>query len=385
MERFEDNVDDDGYINIQHWMVKDIGLRANELIIYALIHGFSQDGMGYFWGSIKYIMKMTNLSKETVLSVLQSLVKKNLIVKKDVKSIEFFDTKKTAQGNQHYCLYYTTISRINHQLPAKDDSKSSTASNSGSRNLTGKNNSPVKNLDPSGSRNLTRAGQEFRPNNKDDNKDKNSTSSENSKTKNQKEEVEEFFIQNDIQEKLNMLFGYPVSFSPSPIPKLLKGCKDLELKKEELLEYLGWSFDYLKQKCKEKENFDGYFYKSFTETHLMAKFKNITEQKRLEKKQKENLMIVCPVCGLKHLKTDFCCNSCGLEEEYLNDEQKIKIQRKKYFMPDNQKEIYEKELEEAEKEFPFLTRIMNKELQEKYCVKIMQIEKEFGLYEEVTV
>ncbi|MBR0099443.1 MAG: helix-turn-helix domain-containing protein, partial [Treponema sp.] len=71
----------DFFINIQGFMIRELKLKGNELIVYALIHGFTQDGQSYFYGSIKYIMESTNLSKETVISVLQSLVKKNLIVK----------------------------------------------------------------------------------------------------------------------------------------------------------------------------------------------------------------------------------------------------------------------------------------------------------------
>ena len=103
------------YINIQSWMVQKLKLKSNELIIYALIHGFCQDGKSYFYGSIQYIMDHTNLSKEGVLTVLQNLVRKKLIVKKDVQNITVFDSVKKAQGNQHFCLYYTKVSRSKKQ------------------------------------------------------------------------------------------------------------------------------------------------------------------------------------------------------------------------------------------------------------------------------
>ena len=110
------------YICIQSWMVTELKLKANELIIYALIHGFCQDGISFFYGSIKYIMENTNLSKETVLSVLQSLVRKKLIVKKDVKSYQVFDNKKTASGSQHSSLYYTVYSRKKKKKPSGQES-----------------------------------------------------------------------------------------------------------------------------------------------------------------------------------------------------------------------------------------------------------------------
>ena len=147
MERFEK----EAYINIQRWMTRDLGLKSNELIIYAIIHGFCQDGMGYFYGSIKYLMENTNLSKETVLSVLQNLVKKGLIIKKDVKNIQVFDVKKTAQGSQYFCLYYTAISRAEKKEKIEDKKDE----NCGSRNLTREEEnklSRVKNFDRHGSR-----------------------------------------------------------------------------------------------------------------------------------------------------------------------------------------------------------------------------------------
>jgi hypothetical protein len=40
------------YISIQGWMVEQLGLKGNELLAYALIHGFSQDGKNQFTGSM---------------------------------------------------------------------------------------------------------------------------------------------------------------------------------------------------------------------------------------------------------------------------------------------------------------------------------------------
>ena len=34
----------DNYIVIQTFMIRELKLKGNELILYALIHGFSQDG-----------------------------------------------------------------------------------------------------------------------------------------------------------------------------------------------------------------------------------------------------------------------------------------------------------------------------------------------------
>ncbi len=381
MEGFEK----EAYINIQRWMTRDLGLKSNELIIYAIIHGFCQDGMGYFYGSIRYLMENTNLSKETVLSVLQSLVKKGLIIKKDVKNVQVFDVKKTAQGCQYFCLYYTAVSRAGKNQKEevkKEVYTEQKEENHGSRILTREVQNEdlrVKNLDPHGSRILTPTGQEFRPNNKLDTKAYTSTSCENINTQNQKAEAEEFLSQNNIQEKLNNLFGYPVSFSPSPIPRLFEAAKSLNLEKTELLEYLSWAFNYLKQKCREKENFDGYFYKCFTEVHLMAKYKNIVEQKKHAAEEKEKAIIDCPVCGNRHNRNDAFCKKCNLDFSSLENNAEILRYKKIFFMPQDLKIKYETELENAEKQYPLNIRICNKILLDEYFAKINQIEKQFGV------
>lgn len=62
-------------------MVTDLGLKGNELIVYALINGFTQDGESIFYGSLTYIQEFTGLSRQGVINVLNSLETKNLIEK----------------------------------------------------------------------------------------------------------------------------------------------------------------------------------------------------------------------------------------------------------------------------------------------------------------
>jgi len=82
------------YITILDFMVTDLGLKGNELIIFALIYGFSQDGVSDFYGSLTYIQERTNLSRQTVVDVLKKLVEKKLVT----KSIEF-------RNNTKICVY----------------------------------------------------------------------------------------------------------------------------------------------------------------------------------------------------------------------------------------------------------------------------------------
>jgi len=69
------------YIVIQGWMCNELGLKGNELLIFAMIHGFSQDGVSKYYGGRKYIADTFNISLPTVDKALQGLLDKEYIVK----------------------------------------------------------------------------------------------------------------------------------------------------------------------------------------------------------------------------------------------------------------------------------------------------------------
>jgi predicted transcriptional regulator len=79
------------YINIQGWMVNELKLKSNELLIFAIIFGFSQDNESEFNGSIKYLQNCLGLSKNTVITVLKSLTRKGFILKNEnlLKGVKF--------------------------------------------------------------------------------------------------------------------------------------------------------------------------------------------------------------------------------------------------------------------------------------------------------
>ena len=90
------------YINIQGWMCSKLKLSGNELLIYALIYGFSQDGISEFRGSRSYICKWFNISLPTVDKALNSLVEKNLITKREeiVNNVKYNCYKVILQGSK---------------------------------------------------------------------------------------------------------------------------------------------------------------------------------------------------------------------------------------------------------------------------------------------
>ena len=76
-------VTDKNYIVIQSFMVSELGLKGNELLIYAIIFGFSQTTGQAFHGSLSYLESWTNSTRPTVISSLKSLVEKGLIEKEE--------------------------------------------------------------------------------------------------------------------------------------------------------------------------------------------------------------------------------------------------------------------------------------------------------------
>lgn len=68
------------YITILGWMT-NLDIKGNELLVYAIIHGFSQDKDSYFHGSINYLCNWTKTSEVCMIEVLKKLVDKGLLEK----------------------------------------------------------------------------------------------------------------------------------------------------------------------------------------------------------------------------------------------------------------------------------------------------------------
>lgn len=86
-------VKDNNFIAIQGWMRTKLNLKGNELLIYALIYGFSQDENSKFSGTRRYIAEWCGCSLKTVDNTIASLLAKKLIVKheKHVNGIRMCD------------------------------------------------------------------------------------------------------------------------------------------------------------------------------------------------------------------------------------------------------------------------------------------------------
>jgi len=79
------------YIVIQDWMISDLQLKGNELLTYALIYGFSQDGESEFKGSLKYISEFLGVSKRTAQRSIENLVDRGIVEKRveEISGVKF--------------------------------------------------------------------------------------------------------------------------------------------------------------------------------------------------------------------------------------------------------------------------------------------------------
>lgn len=73
----------ENYIQIQGWMIVDLKLSGNELLIFAIIFGFCQTTNQSFTGSISYLASALNCSKKTIQNNLNTLVKNKLLTKEN--------------------------------------------------------------------------------------------------------------------------------------------------------------------------------------------------------------------------------------------------------------------------------------------------------------
>lgn len=84
----------DSYICIEAFMVNELKLSGTELIVYAIIYGFSQDGKSFFSGSHSYIAEWCGCSERSVWNHINSLIEKGLL-----------DKKTRKEGSVTYCEY----------------------------------------------------------------------------------------------------------------------------------------------------------------------------------------------------------------------------------------------------------------------------------------
>ena len=84
-------------------MREDLGLKGNELLVFAVIYGFSQGRQGCYKGSLAYLQETCGIAKQTAVDILKSLVSKGLLEKGEiyqngVKFVTYVACPKIGQG-----------------------------------------------------------------------------------------------------------------------------------------------------------------------------------------------------------------------------------------------------------------------------------------------
>jgi len=98
------NVKDDNFITIQGWMRNQLGLKGNDLLVYAIIYGFSQADNQKCTCSIQYMADWCGATKQGILNNIKNLLDKELITKRNtiingVNSVEYRSTQLTRAVN----------------------------------------------------------------------------------------------------------------------------------------------------------------------------------------------------------------------------------------------------------------------------------------------
>lgn len=98
MEAEGKKMNSDYYVTVQGWMVQRLKLQKNDLIIYAIIYGFSQDGESVYRGGDEYLAYASGLPLSTVRKILKRLMEKGLIVKsQEIVGDELLDRYSVAK------------------------------------------------------------------------------------------------------------------------------------------------------------------------------------------------------------------------------------------------------------------------------------------------
>lgn len=121
----------DNFLVIQGWMLTKLGLKGSELFVYALIYGFSQDGISTFIGSVDYIQEWIGASsRQTVYNAINKLMERGLIIRRE------FVQANGAKGVEYYAVTDEDGSPKNGQAVQKMDSGSPKNGQRGSKKWT---------------------------------------------------------------------------------------------------------------------------------------------------------------------------------------------------------------------------------------------------------
>lgn len=308
------------YIHIEYWMT-ELDLRPIQVWIYAIIHGFCQDGISTYKGSQRYFREWTHSARSTVIEALHDMESKHLIVSKEIQI-----------GAHTYKEYYTVASRAVYQEMAdteKKNKKENKKSMSENRTSPGpENGHPL-------SENQTDPRPNSGPNNIANNIFKNAADS----TEEEQEKLDGAAAAL-ISKKLKELFGTGKVFDSDFVYEIEKVLLDSGVGEQFIDRYLQSVFE--KTISKNPSSIPALFRKLACAPDVVQDF----VLKIPEKREEENSVpeIECPVCGGRSpINASNCC-SCGFEVMDFKDTRKIALQRAILTLPAEEQEEIEKQV-----------------------------------------
>ena len=106
-------IKDTNYYVVFRWMTSKLGLTGNELLTYAVVYGFTQDGDTLYLGSQKYLTEAIGCSKNTAIASLEKLTEKGLIIKsvETVNGVNFNRYKVNLEAIPEFGMGYQNLNK----------------------------------------------------------------------------------------------------------------------------------------------------------------------------------------------------------------------------------------------------------------------------------
>ena len=360
-------IKDENYIQVAGWMLNELRLKGNELLIYALIHGFSQDGRSTYHGGLSYIAEWTNSTKQGVIKCLKSLLDKKLIMKIPVRTPD----------RTQYCAYVTTKSR---EKAAPEFTATSTIQNDsgkqslpaeGSTKFTTIQNDSVKLSLPDRSSEFNGGGKQSLPN-KNSEILRNSTSPENNEIQAQKAAEAEALI----SQELKNLFGGHLVFDPGFVPEIARLLAQFGISGGGIGKYLSFVFE--RTSDKKPNSITNMYYKMAKSAAIVQDF--VLKESQEAARDRQNTA-TCPVCGGK-AKLNEPCPGCGFDMLMSGDEKEIALHRQILALSEEDRrkfrEEYHREIE-RQSSLGWDEAIRNPALREEFSSRISAICRKYGI------
>lgn len=68
---------------VQSWMISHLSLKGNELLVYAVIYNYSQEGQGCYYGSMSFLADSLGITRQTAMAALKSLAERRLVERRE--------------------------------------------------------------------------------------------------------------------------------------------------------------------------------------------------------------------------------------------------------------------------------------------------------------